>query len=134
MTQCSGDYGPPIVDFRGLYRGDYVAIPFLSEEMDDPDADPNDPDTVWNPRDLSGGTFECKIRVGSAYGDEWGTAPTISASGAASGEYTMPLAASLTETAVPGMEYVYDIEYTEDGEPETLVRGVLTFEADVTYG
>lgn len=125
---CDDDYGVAREEFRGLTRGDTYDLPFLSEETEDEvitDA------TVWTARDLSGGTFECQVRVGSPDGEQWAGTATVLSSNAAIGLYTLRL--SNTGAVVPGYEYVFDIEYTEGSTIETLVAGVLEFEADVTH-
>lgn len=127
---CDESYLPPVADFDDLYQGDRVLIGFLVEEPQNLEDDPDDPATVWVPRDLSGGELTCQARVGSAMGEVW-VEPQITGD-LAQGQFEIVIASAETETAVPGMTYAYDVQYTEAGENETLVRGEMSFEKDVT--
>ena len=128
-VSCDPYYGLDVLAFEGLTRGDTYEFPFLSEETTDSvitDA------TVWTPRDLSGGVFAATVRMGSEDGDEWSTASiAVDDSGAATGNYVVSLTG--TSGAVPGYQYFFDVEHTEGGSVETLVKGYITFEADVTH-
>lgn len=123
------EYGVPTYEYLDLPRGDTVVLPFLIEEMADPEADPDDPATVWQGRDLSGGAFSCQVRSNSAEGPLWVT-PVIDDSGAATGSFTVTLGD--TTSAVPGVDYVGDVEYVEGGVTETLLGFLLRFDSDVT--
>ena len=130
-VSCDESYLPPEVDFLDLYRGDRYILPFLIEQMQDPDADPNDPDTVWVGVDLSAGTLAAQLRVGDPSGDEWGDG--VISGNLADGEFDLTLPTALTETATVGWTYYYDVQHTVGGEDETLVRGAIAFEQDVTH-
>ena len=126
---CDDDYSVAREPFPGLVRGDTYDFPFLSEETTDTVITD---DTVWTPRNLSAGTFACMVRVGSEEGDEWTEATVvIDDSDAADGSYVLRL--STTGTAVPGFQYLFDIQYTEGSSIETLIAGYFEFEADVTH-
>lgn len=127
---CDDDYSVARFPFEGLVRGDTYIFPFVAEETTD--AEITDA-TVWTPRDLSGGTFSCQVRVGSEDGSVWTDATvSIDSTDAAVGGYALLL--SDTTTAVPGYQYLFDIELTVGTSIETLVSGYFVFEADVTHG
>lgn len=126
---CEDDYSVSRFPFENLTRGDTYEFPFLAEETTDEEITDA---TVWTARDLSGGTFSCKVRIASEDGEEWTDATvSIDDTDAATGSYSLLL--SDTGTAVPGYQYLFDIEYVEGTSIETLVAGYFTFEADVTH-
>lgn len=46
--------------------------------------------------------------------------------------FSMFIPSAVTVTLTPGKEYVYDIQYTQSGEPYAFVSGAVTVERGVT--
>jgi hypothetical protein len=82
-------------------------------------------------QDLSGWTWACMWREDPSDPDPLTTA-TVNTDDAEDGLVTFTVPASFTGTLTPPQIVYYDVQRTASGVVETVVKGILTVEWDVT--